>query len=79
MKNVGGWDRNTRWILGSAALLAGLAAPLPKSWRIGLLAFGATEFLTAGSQYCPVNQLLGINTRRGEFKELVRKTAEALL
>ncbi len=63
-------------MLGSAALAAALLAPLPKGWRISLLAFGATEFLTAGARYCPINELLGINTNRQNVKRLITKSAE---
>lgn len=79
-QNVGGLDRNTRWILGTAALVAGLFAPLPKSWRIGLLGVGAAQLTTAAAQYCPVNQLLGIDTRHAEAaKEVVRGVARAAI
>ncbi len=67
-----------RWFLGSAALLSGMLAPLPKSWRIGLLAFGATEFITAGTRYCPVNELIGINTRPSAISRVLKKSMEAL-
>lgn len=79
-KNVGGWDRNTRWIVGAGAVLAGLFAPLPKSWRVGLLGLGTAQIVTAAAQYCPVNQMLGIDTRHAESaKELVRGVARAAL
>ena len=75
IENVGGWDRRMRWILGSAALATALTAPIPRGWRISLLGFAATEFLTAGSRYCPVNQALGLNTRTQDVKEAVRGAA----
>ncbi len=74
-QNVGGWDRNTRWVLGSAAAIAALAVPLPKWWRIGLLSFATTEFVTAATGYCPVNQALGVDTRS---QDLAEATAEAV-
>ncbi len=77
--NVGGWDRNTRWILGTGALVAGLIAPVRRSWRIGLLAFAATELVTAGTRYCPVNQALGVNTAAEGLKSEVKSLAESAL
>lgn len=79
-KNVGGWDRNARWILGTSAVLAGLFAPLPKSWRISLLGVGAAQLVTAAAQYCPANQILGIDTQHAEAaKEVVRGVAHAAI
>ncbi len=75
-QNVGGWDRNTRWILGSAAAIAALAAPLPKWWRIGLLSFATTELVTAATRYCPVNHALGVNTRRQDLAEATEEAVE---
>jgi hypothetical protein len=74
-ENVGGWDRNTRFIVGAAAMIAGATAPLPKSWKLGLIAFGATELITASTRYCPLNDALGINTQRGE---LIERTKSAV-
>ncbi len=70
--NVGGWDRNIRWVLGAGALVASLTAPLPRGWRWGLMSFAASELLTAATQYCPVNQALGINTKRGRLARAAR-------
>ncbi len=75
--NVGGWDRNIRWVLGSGALVAGLTVPLRLPWRLGLLAFAATELLTAGTRYCPVNQVLGINTAPEGLKSEIKSVAQA--
>jgi hypothetical protein len=62
-QNVGGWDRNTRWILGASAILAALMTPMARGWRLGLLAFGAAQLITAASSYCPLNEALGIDTQ----------------
>lgn len=75
--NVGGWDRNVRWIVGAGALVAGAVAPLRLPWRIGLLAFGAAELITAGSRYCPVNEMLGRNTTGEGVKAELRSVAES--
>lgn len=77
-QNVGGWDRDVRWALGGAAIVAGLFAPVRIGWRIGLLAFGVSEFLTAGSRYCPVNDALGVNTLGEGVKSGLRAGVEAL-
>jgi hypothetical protein len=61
-RNVGGWDRNIRFILGGASLAAGLLGPFRAPWRVALLALAATQLSTASSQYCPLNQALRINT-----------------
>lgn len=76
--NVGEWDRNTRWIVGTGAILLSLAAPLPKGWKVGLLAFGATELLTGTSRYCPVNELIGVNTNYTGPREMARSLAHAV-
>ena len=74
--NVGGWDRRTRWILGTGALVAALTARLPRGWKLGLLSFAATELITAATQYCPVNRALGIDTRRERIAEAVRSATK---
>ena len=74
-ENVGGWDRRMRWGLGATALVVALTAPIPRGWRISLVSFAATEFLTAGTRYCPLNQALGINTRTQDLKEAVEGAA----
>lgn len=77
-ENVGGWDRDTRLILGGAALVAGLVAPVRRSWKLGLLTFGLTELLTGTSRYCPMNQALGINTSRRALTRVVQGAVEAV-
>ena len=76
--NVGGWDRNTRWILGGGAVIASLVAPVRLPWRIGLLLFGASELMTAGTRYCPLNEALGINTAPEELGSDLRSTARSI-
>ena len=77
-ENVGGWDRNLRLILGAGALLACLAAPMRRSWKIGLLTFAASELLTGTTRYCPVNEALGINTSRRPLTRVVKGAIHAL-
>lgn len=76
--NVGGWDRNIRWMVGSAALVAGVLAPIRLPWRISLLALGASNLFSAGTRYCPVNEILGVNTATQDLKEEVRSAAQSL-
>jgi len=64
-----------RWILGVGTLVAGVAAPLPKGWRIGLLGFAASELITAAAQYCPLNQALGIDTNPDRIQKTTRAAA----
>ncbi len=74
--NVGGWDQSTRFILGSAAILAAVAAPIPKGWRFGLLSFALAQLLTASTRYCPVNHALGIDTRKQDLAEAADEAME---
>jgi hypothetical protein len=60
--NVGGWDRNIRYAVGTGALAAGLFAPISRGWRMAAFALATSELLTATTRYCPLNQMLGINT-----------------
>jgi len=46
-KNVGGIDRNIRFILGAALLVGGVLAPLDLYWRVGFLAVALIALTTA--------------------------------
>ena len=72
-ENVGGWDRNTRWILGAAGVVTAMVAPLPRSLRTLLLTFSAAQFITAGTRYCPLNRALGVNTGRSFVDKALHK------
>ncbi len=74
--NVGGWDRNTRFILGSAAFVAAIAAPMPKGWRFGLLSFALAELFTGSTRYCPINQALGIDTRKQDLADAAEEAVD---
>ncbi len=63
--NVGGADRALRWALAAVFAIAGFVAPVDTSWRIALYVLAAIALFTAALAYCPLNQLLGINTCRG--------------
>ena len=77
--NVGGWDRNLRWVVGSTAVVAALATRIPLGLKIGLLVLGAVEMVTATARYCPVNEALGIDTIKQSPKEAAREAAETAL
>ena len=76
-KNVGGLDRIARLVLGPALLLLGVAA-LAGLFTLAagttglvvaglLLVVGAVLTVTALTQKCPLNSLIGLNTfRSGE-------------
>ncbi len=74
-RNVGRLDRDIRLIVGAAALVTGLTVPLPRGWRIGLFSLAASNLITAATQYCPINQALGINTDRRRIKEATKGAA----
>ena len=77
--NVGGWDRNVRWMIGAGALVAGMLAPVRLPWRLGLLVLGASNLITAGTRYCPVNEMLGMNTTGEGLKSEISSAAQSLV
>ncbi|RQG97439.1 YgaP family membrane protein [Natrarchaeobius oligotrophus] len=60
-KNVGGFDRPLRFVLGATLLAFGYRN---RDRTVGTLAFvaGSDVFATAIIRRCPVNALLGIDT-----------------
>lgn len=64
--NVGNMDRSIRMGLGLGALTVGVFGRLNKPLRATALVFGAMELFTAASRYCPVSDLLGVNTCKPE-------------
>jgi len=62
--NVGGGDRTMRWIAGIAFLAAGLFADVATGWRVLFFVLSAIALVTAYTTYCPLNQVLGIDTCR---------------
>ena len=76
--NVGGWDRNMRWILGSAAVAAAITGRVSTGWRVALIGFGATELITAATRYCPLNEAMGINTAYAGALEEAAEVAESI-
>lgn len=64
--NVGGPDKALRIIVGIAALAAAIFVALPAGWRVAAYAVGGIALVTALIGYCPLNQLIGLNTCRKE-------------
>ncbi|MFC7079748.1 YgaP family membrane protein [Halorussus caseinilyticus] len=80
-KNVGGFDRTVRLILGPVLLVVVLA------WLLGAIALelwlaavallvGAILTVTGLTQKCPANSLLGMNTFRREGETEDERPAE---
>jgi hypothetical protein len=73
-KNVGGYDRLGRLVIGALLVLAGIAGyagllgvavgPIPQALgAVVLILIGAILVVTGYMQTCPINSLLGVNTR----------------
>jgi hypothetical protein len=60
--NVGHTEQKLRLAAGTALLATAAFAPLSRGWRIGLATLAVAELATGAARYCPVSQLLGINT-----------------
>jgi hypothetical protein len=77
-KNVGGYDRGARFVFGPFLAIIGIAALSGLiSLTAGTIGFalaaialvvGAVLTITATTQKCPMNALIGINTYRGEVE-----------
>jgi hypothetical protein len=75
-KNVGGFDRTARFVVGPILIIVGLAAfgglLTLAAGTLGLvlaavaLLVGIVLATTAATQKCPLNRALGMNTYRGE-------------
>jgi uncharacterized membrane protein HdeD (DUF308 family) len=66
-RNVGGYDRLARLVVGPVLLLVGivsLAEILPLGLPVAAVALvvGAVFLVTGLVQQCPLNSLLGVNT-----------------
>ena len=65
--NVGGLDRGTRLVLGASLILISYLGLLPRAWLAAIsYAGGAVLFATGVIRWCPLNQLIGINTCYGK-------------
>jgi len=72
-KNVGGYDRIGRFVIGAALLVAGVVGyagllrvavgPVPQALTALLLVLiGVILLVTGYTQKCPINSLLGVDT-----------------
>lgn len=63
-KNVGGWDRRLRTVLGVALVAGGLGALLVGRKSAGTIAavLGGGLLFNAATQFCGINALLGVDT-----------------
>lgn len=77
-KNVGGYDRLARFVLGPLLVLFAGAVYFEYVTIAGLLGAGAiwigllvglVFLVTASTRKCPLNAMLGFNTFRGETPE----------
>ena len=85
-KNVGGYDRGVRFVLGPILILAGVAAfaglVTLAGGTLGLVlagavvAVGAVLTTTATTQKCPLNAAIGMNTykQRGSGRSMPEET-----
>jgi hypothetical protein len=72
-KNVGGYDRIGRFVVGAVLLVGGIAGyagllrvavgPVPQALlALVLVLIGAVLLVTGYTQKCPINSVLGTNT-----------------
>jgi uncharacterized membrane protein HdeD (DUF308 family) len=85
-KNVGGYDRTARFVVGPILALVGIASLVDlltiASGTLGLvvgavlLLVGLVLTYTGFTQRCPLNSLLGLDTYRGSTAEAHTDEAE---
>lgn len=79
-KNVGGYDRIARLVVGPILLLAGIASyaglltlavgPVPQALAsVIVFLVGAILLVTGLVMKCPLNRVLGIDTTRSDAQE----------
>jgi hypothetical protein len=72
-KNVGGYDRIGRFVIGAVLLVGGIVGyagvlrvavgPIPQAlMALILVLIGAILLVTGYTQKCPINSILGMNT-----------------
>ncbi|KTG29680.1 YgaP family membrane protein [Haloferax profundi] len=86
-KNVGGYDRIARFIVGPVLIIVGAAALAGfltiATGTLGLVVAGAALLVgavlttTAVTQKCPLNNALGFNTYKGATKTEPETTGKA--
>ena len=62
--NVGGGDKAFRLLAGGGLLYTAMSVPVGSIWRPVSLIGAGIAFTTAMTGYCPLNQLMRINTCR---------------
>jgi hypothetical protein len=62
--NVGGVDMAIRIFAGVVLLAVAFLVPMATVWQTVLLVIGVIAVTTSALRYCPLNDLLGINTCR---------------
>lgn len=60
--NVGAMDRALRAVVGTGFLIAAIFATVHPAWRIAFATIAAVAFFTVATRYCPLNQLIGLDT-----------------
>ena len=73
-KNVGSKERYGRILVGTASSLSAGLVPMGVAARVGFFLIGLTGLVTGITQYCPINQLLGID--RFHKRSLVKSPEE---
>ncbi len=63
-RNVGGLDRTVRVVGGLSALAFALMRRKGSRGRATAIGIGAAKLITGLTGYCPLNHLLGRNTRK---------------
>ncbi len=86
-KNVGGYDRIARAVLGPVLIIVGAAALAGfvtiAAGTLGLVVAGAALLVgavlatTAVTQKCPLNRALGVNTYKGEIRAETEPSGKA--
>ena len=79
--NVGGMDRGLRGVVALAALSTTLCGKTDERLRIAAGVIGAMASFTFLTRYCPLNQLIGLNTckpgTKGETNADIRTVSYA--
>ena len=68
--NVGGIDRGLRGSVAMAAIGTALNGKIDSRWRVASGIIGSVASFTFLSRYCPLNQLIGLNTCHSQDQNL---------
>ena len=66
IQNVGGMDRTARIVGGLIFLMIGLLVPMITVLKVIVYLLAAVGLVTGILQLCPVNALMGINTKKSK-------------